>query len=327
MKLIICGNGFDLHHGFRTSYSAYRDFLLSRYPQSFKNFKDFRYLSPSNSNRWSDLESSLTIDYEEFIYSSISDYYPDWNNDSDSRCYDLDIDIEQQTKFIYDFTGKYFFEWLSDIDYSVAKDKLGCIEPEDLFINFNYTNTLEVVYKIPDENVFHIHGSINSIDKGNIQAWHIPSFNTIEEAEIAEQFQADEFNNGIVREHIQFGSIHNTPNLIKQELVRSFEHDDFYSVSIEPAINKLVAFCEAGAKDIERNYEPLKRFTMDKQVDQIVVMGHSIFGVDKAYYSDIIVPAFQDSYWSFYYHSEDNLLDAKKFIHQFEIENFEFIKW
>lgn len=327
MKLIICGNGFDLHHGFRTSYNAYKDFLLSRYPHSFRDFEDFRYLSLSNSDRWSDLESSLTIDYEEFIYNSISDYYPDWNNDSDSRWYDLDIDIEQQTKFIYDFTGKYFFEWLSDIDYSVAKEKLGCIEPEDLFINFNYTSTLEVVYKIPEENVFHIHGSIDSIDKGNIQAWHTPSFNTIEEAEIAEQFQSDEFNNGIVREHIQFGSIHNTPNLIKQELVKSFEHDDFYSVSIEPAINKLVAFCEAGAKDIERNYEPLKKFTEDKQIDQIVVMGHSILGVDKAYYSDIIVPAFQDSYWSFYYHSEDNFLDAKEFVRQFGIENFEFIKW
>lgn len=327
MKLIICGNGFDLHHGFRTSYKAYKDFLLSKYPQSFRDFEDFRYFSLSNSDRWSDLESSLTIDYEEFIYNSINDYYPDWNNDSDSRWYNLDIDIEQQTKFIYNFTGKYFLEWLSDIDYSLAQDKIRSVSPEDLFINFNYTSTLEVVYNVPKENVFHIHGSIESIDKGNIQAWHIPSFNTIEEAEIAEQFQSDEFNNDIVREHIQFGSIYNDPNLIREELITSFEHDDFYSVSIEPAINGLIHFCEAGAKDIEKNYEYLKKFIENKQIDEIIVMGHSILGVDKAYYSDIIVPVFQNCSWSFYCHSKNNCLDAKEFVSQFEIANFKFIKW
>ncbi|WP_425803332.1 AbiH family protein [Desulfitobacterium sp. Sab5] len=28
MKLYICGNGFDLHHGYNTGYCNYRSFLL-----------------------------------------------------------------------------------------------------------------------------------------------------------------------------------------------------------------------------------------------------------------------------------------------------------
>jgi len=327
MKLIICGNGFDLHHGFRTSYKSYKEFLVSKYPHSFSSFEEFRYLSLADSDKWSDLESSLTIDYEEFIDASLNDYYPDWKNDSDSRWYDLDIDIELQSKFIYDFTGKYFLEWLINIDYSLAQNMIGFIRPEDEFVTFNYTSTLEEVYNVPKENVFHIHGSIGTIKKEDIQNWHIPHFNTIEEAEIAEQFQADEFNNGIIREQIQFGSIYNDPTIIRQELVKSFEHDDFYSVSIEPAINRLVAFCDAGAKNIVKNYEPTRKFTENKDIDQVVVMGHSILGVDKAYYSDIFVPKFKNCRWSFYYHSDDSLIDAKEFVRQFEIDDFEFIAW
>ena len=253
MKLVICGNGFDLHHKFKTSYADYRDFLLKQEPQSCKEFREFGFFSLSDSNKWSDLESSLTIDCEKFVRNST-------NNDSDSTWCDLDIDIQQQTKFIYDFTGKFFLEWLSRIDYSLAQNKLSNIDSKDLFVTFNYTDTLRTVYNIPSENIYHIHGAIDDIKTENIQSWFIPNFNTIEEAEIIEQFQADEFNSAIVREQIQFGSIHNDPQLIEKQLISSFDHDDFYCVSIEPAIKRIVNFCQAGAKNIEKNYVPLDKF-------------------------------------------------------------------
>lgn len=327
MRLVICGNGFDLHHGFKTSYKDYRDFLLGKYPHSFKDFEEFRYLSLSDSDRWSDLESSLTLNYEEFIHDSINEYYPDWNNDRDSKWYELDIDIEQQTKFIYDFTGKYFLEWLSAINYLSAKNKIKNIDSKDLFITFNYTSTLEVVYDVPSDNIYHIHGSIESIEIDNILGWVIPSFKTIEDAEVAVQFQSDVHNSGIVREHIQFGSIYNDPQVISQELTTKFEHDEFYSVSIEPAINRLVSFCEAGAKDIKKNYDTLDEFIREKQIEEIVIMGHSLLGVDESYYSDIIVPLFKNCYWYIYYYSASNLQDAKEFVRKYKINKFEFTKW
>lgn len=92
MKLYICGNGFDLHHGYKTRFTDYKEFLKEYYPHSFSYFEEFRYLDLSLSDKWSDLEQSLSINYEDCIEDAISGFYPDLNDDSDSRWYALDID-------------------------------------------------------------------------------------------------------------------------------------------------------------------------------------------------------------------------------------------
>ena len=56
--------------------------------------------------------------------------------------------------------SNYFAEWISTIKYNDIKcksDFLNLINSEDLFLSFNYTITLEYLYKI--KNVCHIHGS------------------------------------------------------------------------------------------------------------------------------------------------------------------------
>ncbi|WP_400245599.1 bacteriophage abortive infection AbiH family protein [Niallia sp. JL1B1071] len=326
MKLIICGNGFDIHHGFQTSYQAYKKFLLEKYPHSFRAFEEFQYIDLTNSDRWSDLENSLTINYEDCVSDSLSEFYPDLNNDSDSRWYDFQIDLEEQTKFIYDFTGLYLFEWLGNVDYTLAENKLD-LNPNDLYVTFNYTSTLENVFEIPIENIFHIHGSIEEVEKRHLQNWFTPYFRTIEDAEVADQFQADEFNSGIVREHIQFGSIDNDPLQIKKDLEGQYGDDDFYTVSIEPGIDNLIDFCNVATKDIKKNYEALKNFIIQNEINQVIIMGHSIMGVDKAYYNDIIVPLLKECFWTFYYYNEENLADAERFVERFSVEKYEFVKW
>ncbi|OZI12573.1 hypothetical protein CEW92_05240 [Bacillaceae bacterium SAS-127] len=326
MKLIICGNGFDIHHGFQTSYKDYKEFLLKEHPHSFRAFEEFQYISLTNSNRWSDLEGSLTINYEDCVSDSLAVFYPDLNNDSDSRWYDFQIDLEDQTKFIYDFTGLYLFEWLDNVDYTLAEHTLD-LNLNDLYITFNYTSTLERVYEIPIDNIFHIHGSIEKVERSQIQNWFIPYFRTIEDAEIAEQFQADEFNSDIIREYIQFGSIYNDPLQIKEDLEKRYGDDDFYSVSIEPGIANLIDFCNVATKDIKRNYEYLKKYIIQNEIDQVIIMGHSIMGVDNDYYNDIIVPLLKDCFWTFYYYNNENLNDIKQFVEKFSIEKYEYIKW
>lgn len=63
MKLYICGNGFDLHHGLRTSYKDYRDYLLKNHPQAALDYADFPFLNPDVGDNWSDIEKSFHIDY------------------------------------------------------------------------------------------------------------------------------------------------------------------------------------------------------------------------------------------------------------------------
>lgn len=327
LKLIICGNGFDLHHGFKTNYTDYRDFLLNKEPRLFKEFEEFFYFKSLEIDRWTDIEKSLTIDIKRFVHIINKEYYPSSGSKRSLNWYDLDIEIEQQTKFIYDFTGKYFLEWLIENDYFISQNKIKDIDSEDLFITFNYTDTLREVYKVASENIYHIHGSINSVKQEHIQARFIPSFNTIEESEIVERLGADEFNNGVVREEIQFGSIYNKPEDMKKELKNSFCHDGYYFDTIEPAISRMVDFCEAGTKNIEKNYDSLEEFIRNKQIKQVSIMGHSILGVDKAYYSDVLVPILKDCIWYFYCYNCDSYREAEEFIREFNISFFEFISW
>lgn len=324
MKLYICGNGFDLHYGYKTRFTDYKEFLLEHYLYSFSNFEEFRYLDLSLSDKWSDLEQSLTINYEECIEDAINEFYPDLNDDSDSRWYAIDIDLEEQTKFIYDFTGKYFIEWLNQIDFNNTNKKLN-LDNSSLYLTFNYTSTLEKLYNISPNNIYHIHGSLDSVE--NMLDWVIPSFKTIEDAEVAEQPQVDEINNDICREQIQFGSISNDAQKIKLELQKRFSYYDFFSVSIEPAIEHIIGFCDAASKNIKKNYKTLRDFISGKNINEVIIMGHSIMGVDFPYYSDVIIPVLKDCCWKFYCFSDDDRKNTFKFIQRFSLNNFCIKEW
>ncbi len=326
MKLYICGNGFDKHHGYKTGYEDYKKFLMENYLHSFTAFERFEYLNISKTDRWSDLEESLSIDYYNCIDDAVSEYYPDLNNDSDSRWHEIDIDLDEQTKFIYDFTGRYFLEWLHQVDFSNPQNLLN-LDKSTKYVTFNYTSTLERVYNIPSGNIYHIHGYLDSIDCRDILDWFIPSFSTIEEAEITEQIQVDEMNNDTIRKQIQFGSIGNNSEAIKNELEKKYGQDDFYSVSIKPGISHIIKFCDASSKSLQKNFEALKLFISDKNIDEVIIMGHSILGVDKSYYSEIIVPALKDCQWTFYYYSEDDRNKIDKFINLFSLSKYTLKEW
>ena len=52
MKLIICGNGLDLHHKLKTSYSSYKDFLKQNYGRAVTDFERFPYINIKDTEKW-----------------------------------------------------------------------------------------------------------------------------------------------------------------------------------------------------------------------------------------------------------------------------------
>jgi len=50
-------------------------------------------------------------------------------------------------------------DWINEIEtYSVNPSESLCFMPSDVFLNFNYTSTLQKLYGIGDEQVLYIHG-------------------------------------------------------------------------------------------------------------------------------------------------------------------------
>lgn len=302
MKLIICGNGFDLHHNLQTSYGAYKEFLTAYYDDVLSGYENFPYLSVYD-NRWSDVESALGIDYEDFMEDAMGSY-PSALEDGDSKWGTMQIDVELLTSFIHKFTGECFAQWLNSVNILSAKPELNLLK-KDLYINFNYTDTLQLLYQIPDNNILHIHGKLSKVDDGC---------------------------NPSVRKEIQFGAVDINSEKAKEKLTNKYKEMDFFGVSVEPAIREICSFIDKSTKELDKNYPKLKAFLNNKEISEIVIMGHTLNGADSAYYKDILVPRYKDLKWTFmrYINEEkkiDNIKEIKDFIAEFELQYTEIIVW
>lgn len=61
-------------------------------------------------------------------------------------------------KPIIDEFYRTFNEWIESIDISNAKAKFS-LSTKARYLTFNYTETLERLYNIPQQNILHVHGS------------------------------------------------------------------------------------------------------------------------------------------------------------------------
>lgn len=184
MNLFIIGNGFDLAHGLKTSYEDFHNYLRQTYPDA--NTDEFimpevsvapggaeaiddetavgfimRLFSQTEGCRWRDVETTLgLLDFWE-CFEGIS-YVRDSDGDIHywKQVYqneDTALHLVLPTQRI----SQYFSDWIGTIgNYSRIPKKDGFTRlinaNEDLFLTFNYTETLERVYGT--KNVCHIHG-------------------------------------------------------------------------------------------------------------------------------------------------------------------------
>ncbi|QHK17615.1 hypothetical protein JS82_05660 [Methanomassiliicoccaceae archaeon DOK] len=297
-KLYIIGNGFDIHHGLKTNYSYYGDFLKKNHPEVYEWFNSLTDLRTriDFKGTWSEVEKSLEIDFDALMERAFQ-YYPDMMDDN-PKWDDMRITIDEHTRYVDEFTGKYFSEWLNNLDFTNVQPDLRL--PQDgLYLNFNYTDTLSRLYEIPDENVLHIHGSLKLLNSTlNDEEIH----NTI-------QFGSSELNESIVEQYKE-----------------SYNDNEFYGVSIEPCLLGINHYITMASKDLNRNYEPLRKFLQRGDIDSVTILGHSVLKADYPYYRDVIVPALHDCSWHLYYH-DDGRESILNFIGKFQLRNFELKEW
>lgn len=192
--LYIIGNGFDCYcHEMKTKYKDFRDYLIELYPDSEEvygvplqtltpdhhgyDFADedivayiVQVLDTCQGDDWSDLESALGAD----IYEVFEDEFDNIDmNDDDNDIFNS-IGKNQENGHtiatIFDKVKELFFDWVNKCLGEISYDEVECktnyrmILRENLddsyYINFNYTYTLEKVYGIDADKVWHIHGQV-----------------------------------------------------------------------------------------------------------------------------------------------------------------------
>lgn len=158
-KLYLIGNGFDLWHGLPTGYDRFYAFAKEMLDE-LENYYSF---DVAHVGPWCDFENSLgCFDWLQF-YEAHNHIDVESESFRPSEVYSLEDDLTEQADNYVEAIKESFREWVEGIDISVADIKLAF--PRDAsFITFNYTSTLQSIYGISDERVFHVHGRDDKFD-------------------------------------------------------------------------------------------------------------------------------------------------------------------
>lgn len=170
MKLYVIGNGFDRAHDLPTSYWDFRKYLDSFYPEFLQQLEEHHFLYPGASDKmrkdtlWSEFELKLANIDENMITEPIQHIDLGLEDGSEIGIEDtLYYHFSNDTEYISSLS-KYLKQWVRTIKIRDCKAKSSLLLPTDYYITFNYTAILERTYKIPENHITHIHGSLREKD-------------------------------------------------------------------------------------------------------------------------------------------------------------------
>lgn len=251
-SLYIIGNGFDIHHGIRSRYSNFKDYLSDSDRTLHDLVEEF---IPVEEN-WSDLEQALAdIDVDSVVDYASQFLVPygaeDW---SDSYHHDYSIEVEKIIEGLSKELKTRFIDWIVQLHIpsrAEVEAKILDLDKTSKYLTFNYTLTLSTIYEIPRDNVLFIHGEGKSPNQDIVlgHAWSpsdIPSLNDVPNPESLDTRVME--GNEIINDY--FGrAFKNTPSII--------------------AANKSF-------------------FSSLSEITNIYVLGHSLSEVDIGYFKAII---------------------------------------
>lgn len=253
--LYIIGNGFDRHHGMKTSYSQFREWLGKEDTSVLSTIDElFGYC---DDDWWQNFESNLaTAVTSEIVQEEVSQNYPDFGSDDfrDNNWYDAEYAVEMVLSDAYNEIRNAFQQWVATLAMGDENKKIELITDDSVFLTFNYTDTLETLYGIDEENILHIHGRAGTDDELVL-------------------------GHGISEEEIE-------EILEKEYPVDEEEGDDFVTQRAKGAAISGVYSQRKKVDEVIKKHE--EWFATLKDVSHIYFYGHSFGEVDLPYFRKIL---------------------------------------
>jgi hypothetical protein len=250
-------------------------------------------------NLWNSFEDALRILDDEQVQDDNSCYYIRYGDDNwrDSANHDYQFMIREDLSFASDIP-RYFSEWITKTSTNVPPIiSTQIIDKNCLFLNFNYTNTLGMIYGIPADRILYIHGNASSGD--NLILGHhddtlfqekpIPVFSSEEEWEMYCDSQDEDFR------------IQEAKGIIKSYFKRTYKDT---------------------ASIVQQNHS---FFEALPPTDEIYVLGHSLSPIDFDYFIEVARFVSPSCKWYISYYSQDDLCNAHNFVKEFGLRNYKLI--
>lgn len=166
--LYIIGNGFDIFTGIKSSYADFKRWLQRKYPFIYENLCDTYKME---GEWWNDFEINIgKLDIFSFVDKFIQKNYKDelsTKDEGNNKAEELNIPPSFLTENpcadrlagLLDVLQYCFEKWVYDILDTIDVPNRIYLEKQDsYYINFNYTDTLQLLYNIQEDRIFHIHG-------------------------------------------------------------------------------------------------------------------------------------------------------------------------
>lgn len=165
--LHIIGNGFDIHHGIASLYSDFREYAWEHSGSDGYWLGQLETCYPTKNKKngelelWCDLEYALgNIDFQNAFDESTEDI--ELEEDHEMR---FQAQMEDAPKYhlemMFEAFHGIFEEWVNQIDIDAQPVVLPHFDRNGMFLSFNYTETLETLYRIPKAQINYIHGRRN----------------------------------------------------------------------------------------------------------------------------------------------------------------------
>jgi hypothetical protein len=264
--LYIIGNGFDLYHGVASSYNNFKEFLLKSSPEIFdlaNTFLDKGLLWSNFEAALASLNGSKLKGDSDFLIDYTADSL-EWHNAARHRR----DSILEKIKDLSDGLRSQLAKWICNLE--VPRERLLRFDDDAIFLNFNYTLTLEETYEISPDVICHIHNSV--ANSSSILIGH--------GARLREK-TTGEFLGGLIND----GSY------------REFDDID------EGIDNYFRRTYKNTSEIINANADFFNRIF---SVQNVFVLGHSMSDVDWAYFKKTRHETAQDALWVVTYYSEND---------------------
>lgn len=157
-RLYVIGNGFDVHHWIDSKYTDFKEWVRKNKDADLIGLMDTFF--SNECDFWADIENALG-DYRE-------DEITEFCEPESSEDFRLEhpgqwqAGVEDGIPYIFgnvmDRFRDAFNEWVRSIDIDGIEADLQ-LPAASKYLTFNYTETLEWYYHIPEQNVLHIHGN------------------------------------------------------------------------------------------------------------------------------------------------------------------------
>lgn len=161
-RLYIIGNGFDIHHGIRSKYSNFRDYVQNQDNDLYEMLEKYF----DTDELWSDFEETLAHIDTDTITQDATDFLVSYGADnwSDAYHHDYQHEIQQALDLVTVKLRTHFTNWILELE--IPDSPNANIKTGSIFINFNYTDTLECAYGISPKKIFYIHNK--AIDNDSV---------------------------------------------------------------------------------------------------------------------------------------------------------------